>query len=142
MKSPADIPIRIGDAHDRDILFDAWRKTFRDAPGYAQSSDEDYFPAMGARIEKLLEASDVLVATHSDDPTRCMGFVVVEGPAVHYLFVRARVQGIGIGRALIEAANKIDQPLTVFTHWSRTLREPSTRIFRGLRYNPFRGLTT
>lgn len=144
--TPADLPIRIGEPSDRPFIVDAWRKSFRDAPGYREMHAGDYFPALGARIDRLLETSDVLVAELPEsagaaDPSmdREIGFIVFDGPVLHYLFVRARVQGIGIGRALLSAANQVE-PLKVFTHWSRPLREPCTRIFRGMRYNPFRGL--
>lgn len=138
-RPPADIPIRIGDAADRGFIVDGWRKSFRSAPGYEHASDGDYYPAMGARIDKLLEDSEFLIATDpksNDD----VGFVVFDGPTLHYIYVVYKIQGYGIGRALLDAANRVE-PLTTFTHWSKPLRNPMMGIFRGLKYNPFRGIT-
>lgn len=139
----SDIPIRAAIPSDRPFFFGAWRSSFRDAPGYEHMTDSSYYDEMALRIERILAHADVLVAENplaKPDEDKEIGFVVFEGTTLHYLFVRARVQGVGIGRALLDAANQVE-PLTTFSHWSKRLRKPPG-IFRGMQYNPFRGFTS
>lgn len=127
------------DPSERGLVVQAWRVSYQDAPGIKGTPADEYFPAMGARIDKLLEESAVLVALHPEDSTDVVGFAVFDGPVLHYIYVKHKVRRIGIARELLKAAS-LAEPLTMFTHWSRPLRNPTHRIFRGMRFNPFRGL--
>lgn len=123
---------------ERGFIVDSWRKSYRDAPGIAGMNPDDYFPAMGARIDKLLDESAVLVALNPQDASDVIAWIAFDGPTLHYVFVRHTLGKMGIARELMKAA-ALEEPLTVFTHWSRALRDPMHRIFRGMRFNPFRG---
>jgi GNAT superfamily N-acetyltransferase len=126
--------IRQATSGDRDFVFDAWRQSFFGGSGVRGYGDRDhYFTDMGAHIETKLGGSRVLVAHDQADPDLLVGFLAAEGPTLHYVYVRQRLRGHGIGlRMAATSMREAGEELKFFTHWPKGLRSP----LWGLLYRP------
>jgi GNAT superfamily N-acetyltransferase len=71
------------------------------------------------------------VAVNAEDADQLVGFVASRGDMVHFIYVKELFRGLGVARALFEAAGR---PNT-YTHITRGLRE---RLPRSMVFNPYR----
>lgn len=95
-------------AHDRGLVFGAWKASYRESPFGLTLPDEVYIDHMQAKIERLLARSRVLVARPEGWPEGvlswvCAQHVVDEGKdifAVHYAYTRRRMRRRATGESL------------------------------------------
>jgi GNAT superfamily N-acetyltransferase len=66
-------------------------------------ASDDYHAAMRPRIVSVLQGETTVatVATPTDDPDTILGWSVVSGSTLWYVYVRKDFRGSGIARALI-----------------------------------------
>ena len=127
------LPVRRADRRDdRDFIVDSWRKSFWEGDGVRRYTDRDeYYRDMGRRIEAILASSDAFVTHDPEDLDNLVGWLVRQGTALHYVYVRYDFRGEGHGLSLAARALQ-EGPLEVFTSWPKGLRG---RLW-GLRYRP------
>jgi hypothetical protein len=115
------------------FLFSSWLKSYRNAPAVRQMGNEDYFRHQALVIEAILPVASVTLAVDPEDESVIWGFVVWEGPVLHYLYVKHLLRQHGIARDLWRAAGSP----TTCTHLS-IAGEAYMRSHPGtLTFNPF-----
>lgn len=100
---------------DLGYIVDTWRQGFA-ADSYLCRFDRDvYFRLMARHIKGLTreEGAIVRVACDPSDETTILGYAVLTGDELHYVYVRKDFWRMGVARALLAG-------LTVVSHSFRT----------------------
>jgi GNAT superfamily N-acetyltransferase len=99
---------------DEAFLYATWLKSYRNSVRGCPTPIFNIGCRM--RINKLLArpTTNVVVACHPDTPEMVFGYMVCEGNALHYLYVKSQYRKQGIARALLDMFNK-DMPIQ-YTH--------------------------
>lgn len=79
-------------------VYDYWVRNFRNSPWAGCLANDQY--AIAQRITARQLVSRGARAHVVRIGTRVAGFVVLEGPALHYLYVKPQYRGVGVGAAL------------------------------------------
>lgn len=119
---------------DRGYVFSTWRKTarthlrwLRDVPDAVY---DDRRHGYARHVEAILErcedptakAARAIVACDPEDPEILYGYAVVEGDAIHMVYVRGPFRRQGVARSML-AALGITAPTTCTTDVPRWVRE-------------------
>lgn len=105
-----DFEIRPGEERDAAFIRDSWRRSYSDPPSdFAIAPDLDtFFRCQKAAIEMALAGGEVLVACDPDPEHAkrvALGWICFKRPNVlHYVYVKEGWKGVGLGRALFDAA--------------------------------------
>ena len=97
--------IRPANAGDAAYVLHSWRSSFAYSKrADLQAYDEDlYFFLMARFVQRLFKdkGTDIVVACNPADPGTVIGFAVLTGPELHYVYVRKGLRGYGVARALL-----------------------------------------
>jgi GNAT superfamily N-acetyltransferase len=86
------------------MIYSKWLRTHRYGNEYFKLIDSDaYYTVYKAYINVILNRPNTIVklAVLTDEPDTVLGFSVVEGSALHYVWSHKDNRGIGIARALV-----------------------------------------
>ena len=89
---------------------------------------------MEERINELLERSTVVMACDPGDPNYILGWAVIEGPVVHYVYVRQALRRARVAQRLLGG---VPSPVAC-SHWSHWCETIETDKPGSLRYEPSR----
>lgn len=124
------IKIIKGDERHHNFILNSWLQSF-----YAQTkirpSKAIYFKEHEILIKKCLERSTILVAVFEEDEDQFFGYLVHEGPLVHFCSVKTPYQKHGIARQLIK---EIGIEKMEFSHYVPSVGFFSNYFFN---YNPY-----
>lgn len=98
-------PFRIRDAVAGDEAFikSAWRGTFRTAGvGVEGAEPEHYHREMQRLFDRLLPTATVRIACDPQDDDNLIGFAVLTGHELHYVYVKQEFRKLGAVPALLE----------------------------------------
>lgn len=114
----ADLPsIRRADADDAAMVFSYWLRDHFERSAFAKGlTKSTYMHLHHLVLERVIARSVIHVACDAADPSIIFGFVCAEGPTLHYLYVKRRFRGFGIGGLLLAAAGFKDDAPHAFTH--------------------------
>jgi len=108
---PAELRPLIREAlgDDLNLILSTWLKSYRYASQSGRAcSDVVFFPFHQSLIKNILQRSTVLCAADPDAPEVVWGWACVEGPCLHYVYVKASGwRARGVARALL-AGRKIE----------------------------------
>ena len=109
--------IRRADADDAAFVFSYWLRDHFEHSAFARGVSKDtYMRLHHLVLERVIARSCIWVACDAEDPSVLYGFICAEGDILHYLFVKRRFRGLGIGgRLLAEAGFSATGP-KLFTH--------------------------
>ena len=94
--------MRRGAVADHGIVYSAWvDQPWQDARTPAGISADAWFGRTRELVRQVLVEADLHVAVDPGNPTLILGFVVRQGPAVHFAFVKKAYRGRGVLRALL-----------------------------------------
>lgn len=114
--------IRRADADDAPFVFSYWLRDHFEHSAFARGVTKDtYMRLHHMVVERVIARSVMYVACDAEDPTVCYGFICVEGPTLHYLFVKRRFRGLGIARRLLSEAGLYAAGPKLFTHLTDTM---------------------
>lgn len=99
-------PFRVR-AHVRDdeaYVFDTWRQDFAQDSKLAKFDRGVYFCLMPrhARALTLQRNVQIRIACDAEDEDTIVGFAILSGPTLHYLYTRKTLRGHGIARRLLD----------------------------------------
>ena len=119
-----DVVIRPMRPADESFIRATWLRGYRDT---AKGSGEWYYAAQGALIGELLRRHPARVAHYPGDLDQVLGYLVADGPVVHWLYVKGPFRRLGIGRTLLEheAPGATSRPTT---HWTRDAARLAERL--------------
>lgn len=86
---------------DGNFIRDAWRRSYAASPWASMFDRSLYHPVQRFIVERLLALSRVRVAHLPTDPDALFGFAVVEGPTLHYVYVKPPHRMMGVARELV-----------------------------------------
>lgn len=121
--------------HFEGFIKAKWKRSLRDGNDlYKLVFSEAYFEAYGRYIDMLLARPGTIIrlAILTDSPDVALGWSLIEGDKLHYVFVQRDFRNKGIGTALVPV------PINWFSH----LTHVGARIWnkpkhKALRFNPF-----
>jgi hypothetical protein len=128
MSDSVAIPIRVAVLNDRAFVQDSWFRSF----------ESEYFDEMRRRLRSRLAAqaarSKILIACDPDDADTLLGFAILEGTKLHYVYVRGGMRRVGIARRLLSSV-----PIETFsttTSMFRSRIKPDERGWKHDTENP------
>ncbi len=110
------ILIRRADADDAAFVFSYWLRDYYERSAFAKGITKATFMSLHhLLLERLIARSVMHIACDPEDPTVCFGFICAEGPVLHYVYVKRRFRGMGVGGLLLAAAFEASGP-SAFSH--------------------------
>lgn len=106
---------------DWAYILDSWKKSYRELGSEQHVPAHIYWAEQHARIENLRRnpEAEFRIAADPEDDDYIWGWACVEGPALHYVFVRASAQGNGVATLL---TRDLPRPVSC-THWTKIAEE-------------------
>jgi len=96
---------------DAPLIYSTWRNALW--YGDKNNVDSDEFYAQATReIKKILETSQVRIACLSDDHDLIVGYSVMTGSNIEFVYVKLDYREKGIGALLVKGFTKISTPRT------------------------------
>lgn len=86
------------------FITDTWMKSYRRAPEVRDVPKDIYSAGMRARVERLLKASEVYVASAGGV---YVGWSCFDGERTHYCYVKSLYRRQGIATSLLQGAPKL-----------------------------------
>ncbi len=119
---------------DRNYVLSSWLRSYADAPEFRGTQRPVYFAMYEPLVKSIIARSTVAVATLPESTDVVLGWMAIEGDALHYLLVKPRWRKLGIATWLLEQLGDIQ---ATYTH------APSTAVGAklipaGWVYNPMR----
>ena len=108
--SDPPVAIRPAESTDLGFIIDTWRRSHGGPSSPLWSFDRDvYFHLMSRHIKALMREPDAmsLVACAPDDPDTVVGWSVITGGTLHYVYVREALRKHGVARKLL-APHELD----------------------------------
>lgn len=102
-KAGLNLLVRPATAADMDMIYDNWLRTFRRSQFGGDVRKSVYHDRQRERIDRLLRRplADLRIASNPDSEFVAYGWALVEGPAVHYAFVKDGFRRLGVVQALL-----------------------------------------
>lgn len=103
MTPPVNVrPMR--DEGDLGYIIDTWRKGVAPKSTLAKFDRDVYFRLMARHIKALTRepGANVRIACDPQDETTIIGFAVLTGDELHYVYVRDTLRKLGIARLLLD----------------------------------------
>src|SRR5271165_681887 len=99
----SNFTIRLGNKEDLPFIFSTWLKSFRYSSSFAKEIDnETYYKFHQQVIERILSRSpSIYIACDQLHPDTVFGYIVYEGPVLHFAYVKKSFRKLGIARALL-----------------------------------------
>lgn len=124
---------------DRNFVLSSWLRSYSaksfDARDYGERRTQ-FFDDYVHVVRSLLARSQVIVACLREEPDVVIGWMAIEGDALHYVLVKPRWRQLGVARWMLE--DYASTPV-VFTHMTRDASRcpiPPTWTFRRFRIWP------
>lgn len=123
---------------DFNYVINSWLKTYKySGPSVRRMRDQDYYPAYEPIVKRLIQSSDVYIASLREEPDVIAGYLSIERHTnhdiIHFLLIKDLWQKMGIARYLIQASDP--KHTTYFTHWTSPIESLIHKI--PFHYQPF-----
>lgn len=130
----SDYIIIPGTESARSLVYATWLRSYEASSLAAKNIPRDVFFAEHHKvIDNLMQrGAAVRVAVLPDEPDVILGWAVIEGPVVHYVYVKPPFRKHGLATALLA---DVQRPFR-YTHWTHALRELHPKL-EGCVYNPY-----
>ena len=127
------VVFRAGRTDDLNFIYSSWLKGLRYGNDWFEAIDQyQYFRAYHQVLENVLIRPNcsIKVACLASDPDVILGYSVFEGSKIHWIFVKRRWRGIGLGKQLLPVT------MSVCTHLTK-IGKSLLKKFPDVRFNPF-----
>lgn len=118
----------------KNMIRSFFMKSLRDGNDWFRAIDSNvFYKTYFLVIDLILSRADTIVklAVLSDDEDVCLGFSIMEGKVLHYVFVKPPYCRQGIGSALVP------KPFDCVTHLTKIGKDIRSKKFRKTTFNPF-----
>lgn len=135
--------IRVATEADENFIRSSWKRSFETTAKkmfpkalFGGGTRRDmYFPEMEAVINDILRrGAELRVLSDDEDPNYIEGWACVEGPVVHFVYVKQVLRRLGRAAAMVE---HVPRPI-LCTHWTPWCSEIEAAKPGTLRYAPER----
>ncbi len=114
--APATIVVRAMNQEDMPLIYSSWRHSLWYDGLHMQSNTQSHeFYAAATKAIRIVLAKPtvtVRIAVLSDDPVFIAGYSVLEGPHLHWVYVKRDYFRKGIGKLLTQGFQTAETPLT------------------------------
>jgi GNAT superfamily N-acetyltransferase len=128
-----DVAIREARNEEHPFIYATWLRGYRQSRFADRVPASVYFAAHHQVVERLLARSRVLVATPAGDDSTVLGYSVVEGATVHFVYIKLAFRKLGIARRLLDG---VDVPHCSASHVTKDAEE-AMRRWPCIVYNPY-----
>ena len=134
IKKSSLVTIRDGVESDLPFIYSSWLKGLRWGNSWFEAIEQDvYFPQYHKVLEGILDnpSTTIRIASLAEDPDVILGYAVLTGEKLHWVFVKRRWRGIGLATDLVAQLN-----LKTATH----VTDIGLSILKkkpGIKFNPF-----
>jgi hypothetical protein len=118
---------------ERAFVLSAWLRSYRNAPAVRLVDNPTYFSGQSRSILSLLDRASCTVAADPQDDAVLWGFIVTEGQALRYVYVKHLLRRNGIARALWQAAGR-PRTVDVLTHAGEAILKANPGV---LHFDPY-----
>ncbi len=125
--------IREANPNDIPFIYATWLKSYHYDSWTKSIAKSIYFDNYKLVIDRLLEASQVLIACHPTDENVILGYLVAEPEIIHYCFVKEAFRRFGIAKDLVRAS---EAPETAIISHRTQMALPILRT-KDFIFNPF-----
>jgi hypothetical protein len=127
--------IRPGKIEDLPFIYSTWLRAYKYSSDFARSiSSEVYYKFHHLLIERIITRSaQVLVACESENLDVVFGYLIAEGPVIHFAYVKKPFRDLGIGTSLLKMYGKMPQYVSHLTKDGKKFLEAHPTV----RYNPY-----
>lgn len=123
------ISIRSGVEADHAFVYSTMLKgLYYGCPLYSQIEQRAFFDNYSQIVKRLLGHAELRVACLADEPETVVGYALVRGPVLDFVFVKKAWRGNGI-------ANRLCADINTVTHLTKTGQ--SIKLKKKLIFNPF-----
>jgi GNAT superfamily N-acetyltransferase len=136
MNNSEEWTFRLPTGADVPFIYSTWANSMRYSSVLGKSCRNTiFFKEYTKVIDRILSQPDTetLIACFPEQPTVIFGYIVFQGPIIHYVFVKEAFQKQGIAKSLVAVAGKA---FDTYTHKTFILKHILER-FPELTYNPF-----
>lgn len=118
----------------KSLVYATWLRSYEASSLAAKNIPRDVFFAEHHKIIDAImqRGASVRLAVLPDEPDVVLGWAVVEGPLVHYVYIKPPFRRHGMATALLADVKK---PF-VYTHWTHVLRDLHAKL-DGCVFNPY-----
>jgi len=119
----------------KSFVYSKWLRTLKYGNDYFKLTDSDsYFNNYERFINILLARpkATIRMAVLSDDRDVCLGWSLIEGDILHYVFVQHEQRNQGIGKSLVPV------PINYITHLTKAGMSAWTHNLPNAVFDPFR----
>lgn len=120
---------------DVDFIYNSWLESYRKTEN--KMTHTVYYDRFKKILTTIFQKSLVIIACDQKDPTQIFGYIVYEplDPVIlHYVYVKFMYRQHGIGKDLLEAVRKKEEPVVcTFANHAFTKLKTKWR----LTYNPW-----
>ena len=127
--SDSPIKVRLATADDLPFIYSSWYRAHR--PYQKHVANPEYADGHNARMRTLLAHSKVLVAYSRDYPDEILGYAVIEGDTVHFVYTKTSYRRMGVASGLVMGGYRY------YSHWMGEQGRSFAEAV-GLIYNPYR----
>lgn len=95
--------IRKFNAGDKSFVYATWlRGLYHGSPYWSCTTAKDFYEIMGRHIDEVLKTSEVLVISDMTEPDLILGYAVIEGPCLHWVYIKSEGRTQGLARLLLK----------------------------------------
>lgn len=125
------VKLRPATADDLSLIYATWFENYKhSSPTGRRLRPDVYYPGQRAIIDRLLKRDGTITIASPNEDDTILGYIVFEGPCIHYCYVKASFRRMGIGKELITS-----QPFQTFSHWTDDAEWAHKKF--NLVYNPY-----
>ncbi len=137
-----ELMLRPGTSGDVPFITNSWLTSFRDSCHVWGVPNDEYYGGHHRVLEEIIPDSVVLVLCEETHPGHIAGYVVYEtlqsGMWVHYMYLKRKFRGTGLGRMMYETVLDLEKPERVgYTHRTKKLWQIYKAKNPNWTYNPY-----
>lgn len=130
-----EVTVRMAVKEDLPFIYSTWLKSYRYGSQFAKKlTNKVYYEWHHKLIERLFaRGANCFVVVDSSDISVLYGYVVIEGPVMHFSYIKKPFRNLGLFNKLIETSGIKSGP---FTHYTEFCDE-YLKKHEGWEYNPY-----
>lgn len=127
------VALRPGGIEDHAFVLQTWLRTYHRRSEWTKPIDPAIFYEWHTPLVLgILRRASLLVATPEGQPGTILGWLVAEGPTLHFVYVKGPFRRFGVARALVGSSAYRE-----FTHWTYD-GDHLVKKHPDWKYNPYR----
>lgn len=127
--------IRVATKEDLPFIYSTWLRSFRYSSDFAKDIESDiYYELHHQLIERIIaRGANVFICADDSDINVIHGYLIGEGPVIHFAYVKKPFRGLGIFTDLLKM---YPEPIKFITHLTKDAKK-FLKDNQNIKYNPY-----